>query len=189
MRERLHSLLYDDQKYPILLHRAHSFNYVVFEYINGEYLHPDLQTLQDIFLPSYWIFAPWHNILCVLLKYSKCFKVNLSHCKLILGLLSSPGIFQAKSFVHTDSNYFSPNSNSSPLLLFKGWAKQKLINPSLAFFFVSLLRLFIAILARTLLSRPLILNLLLHFYPRKILNIFILLILKLLVLNFFWNFK
>lgn len=71
-----HSQLGYDQKHPLLLPRAHRLTSLLIEEYHKKFLHPGLQTLQNLLAQDFWILSPKRAIRSVISSCVKCFRVT-----------------------------------------------------------------------------------------------------------------
>lgn len=65
-----------EAKHPLLLPRQHRLTELLIESCHQRYMHPGVQTLQNILAQSFWILSPKRAIRSVVSKCMKCFRVN-----------------------------------------------------------------------------------------------------------------
>lgn len=98
-----------EKKHPLLLPRAHKLTSLIVEEYHRRFLHPGLQTLQNLIAQDFWILSPKRAILSVISSCIKCFRVRPRVCPPpLMGDLPSFRINQIKPFSSAAVDYAGP---------------------------------------------------------------------------------
>lgn len=98
-----------DVKYPLLLPRDHHLTVLLITEYHNRFMHPGLQTLQNLLAQHFWILSPKRAIQAVTSKCMKCFRVRpLGAPAPFMGDLPSYRISQLKPFSSAAVDFGGP---------------------------------------------------------------------------------
>lgn len=104
-----HSSLNYDAKHPLLLPRDHRLTALIIDDYHRRFMHPGLQTLQNLLSQSYWILSPRRAINSVISSCIKCFRARPRVANApLMGDLPAIRVNQIKPFSSAAMDFAGP---------------------------------------------------------------------------------